>query len=99
MPNEPAVRGYVVGPGEGVPDRTPDVKASGRSTGGSLTVMELAVAGGPLPMQDASGAADYQDPSYNDRPAAARPSPPPPMAQLRVSLGAKPADPPVSGEW
>jgi hypothetical protein len=47
MPDEPAVRGYVVGPGEGVPDRTPDVKASGRSTGGSLTVMELAVDGGP----------------------------------------------------
>ena len=47
MSNEPAVRGYVVGPGEGVPDRTPDVKASGRSTGGSVTVMELAVDGGP----------------------------------------------------
>jgi mannose-6-phosphate isomerase-like protein (cupin superfamily) len=47
MSNEPAVRGYVVGTGEGVPDRTPDVKASGRSTGGSLTVMELAVDGGP----------------------------------------------------
>ena len=47
MSNEPAVRGYVVGPGEGVPDRTPDVKASGRSTSGSLTVMELAVHGGP----------------------------------------------------
>jgi hypothetical protein len=47
MSNEPAVRGYVVGPGEGVPDRTPGVKASGRSTGGSLTVMELAVEGGP----------------------------------------------------
>ena len=47
MSNEPTVRGYVVGPGEGVPDRTPDVKASGRSTGGSLTVMELAVDGGP----------------------------------------------------
>jgi hypothetical protein len=50
-------------------------------------------------MQDASGAAGYEDPSNNDRPAAARPSPAPPMAQLRVSLGAKPADPPVSGEW
>lgn len=47
MANEPALRGYVVGPGEGVPDRTPEVKASGRSTGGSLTVMELAVDGGP----------------------------------------------------
>jgi len=47
MPDEPAPRGYVVGPGQGVPDRTPDVKASGRSTGGSLTVMERAVDGGP----------------------------------------------------
>ena len=47
MTNEPAVRGYVVGTGQGVPDRTPDVKASGRSTSGSLTVMELAVDGGP----------------------------------------------------
>ena len=47
MSNQPAMRGYVVGPGEGVPDRTPDVKASGRSTGGSLTVMELTVDGGP----------------------------------------------------
>jgi hypothetical protein len=42
MSDEPAVWGYVVSPGEGVPDRTPDVKASGRSTSGSLTVMELA---------------------------------------------------------
>ena len=24
MSSEPAVRGYVVGPGEGVPDRTPE---------------------------------------------------------------------------
>ena len=47
MSHQPAVRGYVVGPGEGVPDRTRDVKASGWSTGGSLTVMELAVDGGP----------------------------------------------------
>jgi quercetin dioxygenase-like cupin family protein len=47
MSYQPTVRGYVVGPGEGVPDRTPDVKASGRSTGGSLTVMELAADGGP----------------------------------------------------
>src|SRR5215472_11040512 len=47
MPDEPAVRGYVVGTGEGVPGRTPDVKTSGRSTGGSLTVMELAVDSGP----------------------------------------------------
>jgi len=47
MSDQPALRGYVVGPDEGVPDRTPDVKASGRSTGGSVTVMELAVDGGP----------------------------------------------------
>jgi mannose-6-phosphate isomerase-like protein (cupin superfamily) len=47
MSNEPVVRGYVVGPGEGVPDRGPHVKASGLSTGRSLTVMELAVDGGP----------------------------------------------------
>jgi mannose-6-phosphate isomerase-like protein (cupin superfamily) len=47
MQNEPAIRGYVVGPGEGVPGRSRDVKASGRSTGGSLTVMEFAIEGGP----------------------------------------------------
>jgi mannose-6-phosphate isomerase-like protein (cupin superfamily) len=47
MPNEPVTRGYVVGPDEGVPDRGPDVKASGRSTGGSLTVIELGIDGGP----------------------------------------------------
>ena len=47
MSNEPVVRGYAVGPGEGVSDRGSDVKASGRSTGGSLTVMELALDGGP----------------------------------------------------
>jgi mannose-6-phosphate isomerase-like protein (cupin superfamily) len=47
MSNEPVIRGFVVGPGEGVPDRGRDVKASGLSTGGSLTVMEIAVDGGP----------------------------------------------------
>src|SRR6266545_6843927 len=47
MPNEPVTRGYVVGPGEGVPDREPEVKASGRSTGGSLTLIEVAIDGGP----------------------------------------------------
>jgi mannose-6-phosphate isomerase-like protein (cupin superfamily) len=47
VPNEPVTRGYVVRPGEGVPDRRPDVKASGRSTGGSLTVIEAAIDGGP----------------------------------------------------
>jgi len=47
MLNEPVTRGYVVSRGEGVPDRGPDVKASRRSTGGSLTVMKLAIDGGP----------------------------------------------------
>jgi mannose-6-phosphate isomerase-like protein (cupin superfamily) len=45
--NEPITRGYVVGPGEGVPGQGPDVKASGRSTGGSLTVIEATIDGGP----------------------------------------------------
>ena len=47
MPNQPVTRGYVVGPGEGVPGRRPEVKASGRSTGGSLTVIETTIDGGP----------------------------------------------------
>jgi mannose-6-phosphate isomerase-like protein (cupin superfamily) len=47
MSNEPGLRGYAVGPGEGVPDRGPEVKASGRSTGGSLTVIEMTVDEGP----------------------------------------------------
>ena len=47
MPNEPVTRGYVVGPGEGVADQGPEVKASGRSTGGSLTLIEVAIDGGP----------------------------------------------------
>ena len=47
MPNEPVTSGYVVGPNEGVPDRGPEVKASGRSTGGSLTLIEVAIDGGP----------------------------------------------------
>jgi mannose-6-phosphate isomerase-like protein (cupin superfamily) len=47
VPNQPVARGYVVGPGEGVPDRGPEVKASGRSTGGSLTLIEVAIDGGP----------------------------------------------------
>jgi len=45
--DEPVTRGYVVGPGEGVPDQGPEVKASGRSTGGSLTLIELAIESGP----------------------------------------------------
>jgi mannose-6-phosphate isomerase-like protein (cupin superfamily) len=47
VPNEPVSRGYVVGPGEGAPDRSPEVKASGRSTAGSLTLIEVAIDGGP----------------------------------------------------
>ena len=47
MPDEPVTRGYVVGPGEGVPDRGAEVKASGRSTGGSLTAIEVTIDGGP----------------------------------------------------
>ena len=47
MSNEPVTRGYVVRPGEGVPDRGPEVKASGLSTGGSLTVIEATIDGGP----------------------------------------------------
>jgi quercetin dioxygenase-like cupin family protein len=47
VPNEPITRGYVLGPGEGAPDRAPEVKASGRSTGGSLTLIEVTIDGGP----------------------------------------------------
>jgi hypothetical protein len=47
VPNQPVTRGYVVRPGEGAPDRGPEVKASGRSTGGSLTVIEATIDGGP----------------------------------------------------
>ena len=47
MSTGPTLRGYVVRAGEGVPDRGAEVKASGRSTGGSLTVIELTVAAGP----------------------------------------------------
>jgi mannose-6-phosphate isomerase-like protein (cupin superfamily) len=47
VPDEPVTRGYVVGPGEGVPGRGPEVKASGHSTGGSLTLIEVTIDGGP----------------------------------------------------
>jgi quercetin dioxygenase-like cupin family protein len=40
-------RGYAVAPGEGVQGRGRDVKASGLSTGGNLTVIEIAIDGGP----------------------------------------------------
>ena len=47
MNDQSLMRGYVVGPGQGLPHRVQHVKASGRSTGGSLTVMELSVDDGP----------------------------------------------------
>ena len=45
MSDEHLIRGYVTGPRQGVPGRGPEVKASGRSTGGSLTVIEIVVDG------------------------------------------------------
>jgi mannose-6-phosphate isomerase-like protein (cupin superfamily) len=47
MPDEQRLTGYVAGPGRGVPDRGAEVKASGRLTGGQLTVMEITVGEGP----------------------------------------------------
>ncbi len=32
--------GYVVGPGQGLPGKSPELKASKASTGGSLTLLE-----------------------------------------------------------
>jgi quercetin dioxygenase-like cupin family protein len=43
MSDRRVIQGYVVGPHQGVPERGSDVKASGLSTGGSLTVMEVTV--------------------------------------------------------
>jgi len=44
----PAVaEGYVVGPGQGVPGRDPELKASRASTGGSLTLLESRLRHGP----------------------------------------------------
>jgi quercetin dioxygenase-like cupin family protein len=45
MFDEHVIRGYAVGPHQGVPDRGSEVKASGSSTGGSLTVIEIVVDG------------------------------------------------------
>ena len=47
MPNEYAARGYALGPGEALPGGRPDVKASRRRTGGSLTLIEATIDGGP----------------------------------------------------
>jgi len=40
-------KGYVVGPGQGLPGRNPDLKASRASTGGSLTLLESRLKHGP----------------------------------------------------
>jgi len=47
VPNESAARGYALSPGEALPGGRPDVKASRRSTGGSLTLIEATIDGGP----------------------------------------------------
>jgi mannose-6-phosphate isomerase-like protein (cupin superfamily) len=47
VPNEYTARGYALGPGEALPGGRPDVKASRRSTGGSLTLIEATIDGGP----------------------------------------------------
>ena len=39
--------GYVVGPGQGLPGRDPELKASRASTGGSLTLLESRLQHGP----------------------------------------------------
>jgi|SRR5262245_25369992 len=39
------IQGFVTGPHQGVPGRGPEVKASGGSTGGGLTVIEIVVDG------------------------------------------------------
>jgi mannose-6-phosphate isomerase-like protein (cupin superfamily) len=47
VPDEPVVRGYALGPGQALPGARPDVKAARRSTGGSLTLIEATIDGGP----------------------------------------------------
>jgi hypothetical protein len=47
MANGRVIRGYAVGPGAGIPGRRVEVKASSRSTGGSLTLIEITVEEGP----------------------------------------------------
>jgi mannose-6-phosphate isomerase-like protein (cupin superfamily) len=47
VPNESHARGYALGPGEALPGGRPDVRASRRSTGGSLTLLEATIDGGP----------------------------------------------------
>jgi quercetin dioxygenase-like cupin family protein len=45
MSDERLIHGYATEPHEGVPGGGPEVRASGHSTGGSLTVMEIVVDG------------------------------------------------------
>jgi quercetin dioxygenase-like cupin family protein len=45
MSDEHRIHGYVAAPHQGAPGSEPEVKASGRSTGGSLTVIEIVVDG------------------------------------------------------
>src|ERR671933_202525 len=47
MQAEPAIRGFVIRAGDGLPHRVREVKASGRATAGSLTVMQVALNSGP----------------------------------------------------
>jgi mannose-6-phosphate isomerase-like protein (cupin superfamily) len=47
VPGESAARGYALGPGQALPGSRPDVRASRRSTGGSLTLLEVTLNGGP----------------------------------------------------
>jgi hypothetical protein len=46
-PHYPTPRGYALARDQGVPGRGHDVKASGQSTDGNLTVIEIALDGGP----------------------------------------------------
>jgi mannose-6-phosphate isomerase-like protein (cupin superfamily) len=45
MSDEQPIRGYVLGPHRGLGGGRPEVKASARSTGGSLTAIEIVVDG------------------------------------------------------
>jgi mannose-6-phosphate isomerase-like protein (cupin superfamily) len=47
VPHESVAHGYALGPGQALPGGRPDVKASRQSTGGSLTLIEATIDGGP----------------------------------------------------
>jgi quercetin dioxygenase-like cupin family protein len=47
VPDQSVARGYALGPGQALPGGRPDVRASRRSTGGSLTLIEATIDGGP----------------------------------------------------